>query len=114
MNWDLRYFNPSPVTVRNDEFSPTSMGRSGTLAVPGTYKVKLEMIAGGEVTELAGPVEFKAEPLDIVTLPAPDREAVAAFQKKMADLSKVFMGMGRSLSEEMSKVIIKTNKSAIF
>ncbi|MEX0987673.1 MAG: hypothetical protein WD052_09375 [Bacteroidales bacterium] len=105
ISWDLRYFYPSPVNISDGEFTSTSMGRSGTLAMPGTYKVSMDQVAGGKVTRLVDQVEFSAEPLNLASMPAADREALVAFQAKLTELSGTYMGMERKVTEELSRVV---------
>lgn len=104
LTWDLRYHNPSPVVLENGEFDATSDSRSGTMVMPGNYKVSMDMVAAGEITRLADPVAFKAEPLNLNTLVAEDRAAVVEFQEEVTKLSRVFMGMDRKLGEDLGKV----------
>ncbi len=102
--WDLRYDYPSPVDLERGDFDATSDSRSGTMVMPGTYKVSMDLVAKEEITRLVDPVSFDAEPLELNTLAAEDREALVAFQEKVTKLSRVFMGMDRKLSEELGKV----------
>jgi photosystem II stability/assembly factor-like uncharacterized protein len=102
--WDLRYHYPSPVDLGRGAFNATDDSRSGTMIMPGTYKVSMDLVAGGEITRLADPVEFRTEPLNLNTLAAADPEAVVAFQQKVTKLSRVFMGMDRKLNEDLGKI----------
>lgn len=104
ITWDLRYHYPSPVVLDDGDFDATSNSRSGTMVMPGTYKVSMDMIAAGEITRLADPIEFSAAPLDLNTLAAGDREEVVAFQQEVTELSRVFMGMDRKLNEDLGKI----------
>lgn len=105
INWDLRYFYPGPVDITDGKFNSTSTGRSGTLAMPGKYKVSLDLIAGGTAKRLVEPIEFSAEPLNLASLPAEDREELVIFQKKITDLSRIFMGMDRTVNQELNRVV---------
>lgn len=104
LTWDLRYHYPSPVRGNDGKFKPTSSGKGGTLAMPGNYSVSLDMIANSEVVRLVEPVKFEAKLLNLTTLPADDRKVVVEFQQNMAELSRVFMGVKRMISEELTKI----------
>jgi len=54
--------------------------------LPGTYTVELSIFHNGEETPLAGPVSFNAKVLENTTLPAENREEMAAFYDKVTDL----------------------------
>ncbi len=83
--WNLRAAAPW-VRFRNNKFNPTENSNGIFLVLPGKYTVTIDQYVRGEITNLAGPVEFKVEPLNNVTLPAEDREAMFAFQQKSAKL----------------------------
>jgi photosystem II stability/assembly factor-like uncharacterized protein len=104
LTWNLRYHYPSPVDLGAGDFDATSDGRSGTMVMPGTYKVSMEMVAGGEITRLADPVTFTAEPLNLNTLATEDRDELVSFQQNVTKLSRVFMGMDRKLNEDLGKI----------
>jgi photosystem II stability/assembly factor-like uncharacterized protein len=85
VNWDLRYPLLEPVSGaqgRRGFFEP-----EGTLVVPGTYKVSLALSVNGKTKDLAGPVAFGVKALSAISLPAPDREELAAFQAKVRKLN---------------------------
>lgn len=84
--WDLRYSTASPTNLRDE--SPTSSSGSSTLALPGKYKVFLSKNVNGQETKLAEPVEFNAVVLGNTSLPAEDKAELAAFQKKIRELSQ--------------------------
>ena len=79
MVWDLRYpaFNPTATS----QAGATTSSPPGTLALPGTYKVKLSLFREGSEVKLSDqpPVEFLVKPLNNATLPAEDRAALVAF-----------------------------------
>ncbi len=91
LNWDLRYRDISPVDGK-DKYDPFAASGSGIPVMPGKYKVSLSMTVRDTVKVLAGPVEFNAVTLNNTTLPAGDKAAVAEFQKKVAELSRVMHG----------------------
>jgi hypothetical protein len=76
--------------------------------MPGEYAVSMAMVAGGETTDLATSVPFKAVVLNNTTLPAPDREALVAFQQQVAVLARKVQGTHRfanELSEKLSTMM---------
>ncbi|MBN2432762.1 MAG: glycosyl hydrolase, partial [Acidobacteria bacterium] len=102
ITWDLRYSSPRPVRLRGNTFNPTADDTSGFLAMPGRYTVSLHLYHGGELKQLAGPVDFTARVLDNTTLPAPDRAELVAFQKEMSEMARAIMGT-ESFAEELAQ-----------
>jgi len=84
-NWDLRYPSFSPTNTRDD--NNTTAVPSSTFVIPGRYKVSLSKWVAGEITPLAGPVEFDVAPLGMASLPAEDKAALADFHRKSRTLS---------------------------
>ena len=91
INWDLRYRDFSPVEGK-DKYDPFAASGSGIPVMPGKYKVSLSITVHDTVKQLAGPVEFNAVTLNNSTLPVADKAAVANFQKKVAELTRVMSG----------------------
>jgi hypothetical protein len=102
ITWDLRLSSPRPVRLRGDKFNPTADDSSGFLAMPGRYTISMHLYSGGELTQLAGPVEFTARVLDNTTLPAPDRAELVAFQNEMSEMARAIMGT-ESFAEELAQ-----------
>ncbi len=73
--------------LKNNVFDPKNVGGSGMYALPGTYFVSLAMDQNGEITQLVGPVNFIAKPLNNTTLPAIDRKALDVYQDKVPELA---------------------------
>lgn len=90
LTWDYTYSGVSP--VQTAKFDPVSSGRSGIMAMPGTYRVSMAMVAKGEQKELAGPVSFTCKPLDIVTFPSTDNSAKLAWLKEASEYSRTVYG----------------------
>ncbi len=90
MNWDLRY--QSTRRVETDKFAPLDDNGSGVLAMPGKYKVSMSLTTDSGTRLLAGPAEFNVVALQNTTLPAKDRPAMVAFQKQVAELTRVMRG----------------------
>ncbi len=89
--WDLRYQSTDPVKPV-EKLDPLSGTHGGVLALPGKYTVTMAMTAAGETKQLAGPAEFNAVALGNTTLPAADRQAMVAFNKKASAISGVMHG----------------------
>jgi hypothetical protein len=105
VNWDLRYYYPAPVQVDGGEFNSSEDGYSGTLAMPGLYSISMDMVAAGEIRRLVDPVKFEAKPLNLASLPAANLNELETFQRRITELSRVFMGMDQKLSEELNRVV---------
>jgi len=91
INWDLRYRDKSPLNG-SEKYDPFAAARSGIPVMPGKYKVSLSITVRDSVKQLAGPVEFSAVTLNNTTLPATDKVALAQFQQKVAELTRVMSG----------------------
>ncbi|MHC1777794.1 MAG: hypothetical protein AB9834_20510 [Lentimicrobium sp.] len=104
-NWDLRYAGTSPLRNRDGKFDPFREGNSGLFVMPGKYKVAMNMVAGGEIKELAGQVPFNAVVLNNTTLPAEDRAALVAFQKQVAELIRKVQGTDNFAEELLEKLV---------
>jgi len=91
INWDLRYQDLSPLDAK-EKYDPFAASRSGIPVMPGKYRVSLSITVRDTVKQLAGPVDFNAVALNNTSLPAADRAAVVAFQKKVAELTRVMRG----------------------
>jgi photosystem II stability/assembly factor-like uncharacterized protein len=104
INWNLRYQGKNPVRLRGDKFDPKSDGNSGMMVMPGKYAISLAMDHDGEITELAGPVEFNVVPLENTTLPATDREALVEYQNNVAELGRKINGWDEYLDNMVKKV----------
>jgi photosystem II stability/assembly factor-like uncharacterized protein len=101
VNWNYTYSGVSPVSTTS--FDPISTGRSGIMAMPGTYKVALAMYAKGEVKELATPVSFVCKPLDIVTFPSTSNSAKLAWLKEASDYARTVYGTMNYTNELLNR-----------
>lgn len=90
--WDGRMATLRPVRANG------SVG-SGMMAVPGDYTVSLSQSVNGVLTELVPPVPFTIKALGNVTLPAEDRNALAAFQKEASELQRAAFGANALLND---------------
>ena len=109
--WDLRYAAPTPTQLSTGEEDPFSDGGAGRPVPPGPYKVALAKQVNGILTELGGPESFSALPLGTTGLPAADLKALAAFQKKVAELQRAVLGTARAADEVKDR--LKFIKKAI-
>lgn len=104
VNWDLRYQGKNPVRLRNDKFDPKNDGSSGMFVLPGNYFVSIALDHDGEITELAGPVEFTVKSLNNTTLPAMNRDELVAYQDKVTELGRTMRGGEIYLEDLIAKV----------
>lgn len=111
ITWNLRYPSTRPVSIEDNKYDPLKMGGDGMYVLPGKYTVSVSQYVRGELTELAGPVEFIAKPLDNVTLPAEDREELVAFQQKVAELYRVVSG-AENLAEYQLELVRHAKQAA--
>lgn len=104
ITWDLRYPAPDPVSLSTNEYLPWQFIPKGPLVAPGTYSVTMLKESREGIEELAGPVEFEVEPLDLATFDAPRPKAVLAFQEKVADLHRAVQGSLRVTRETQNRI----------
>ncbi len=101
--WDLRYPAANPVNLHPPD-NPWYEPPRGPLAAPGTYSVSLALLRDGKPEPLGEARTFRAEPAEASTLPAPDREALLAFQRKTARLQRAVLGSVKSLAEAKERL----------
>ncbi len=101
VSWDLRFPSPEPTRVNGKK---NNADASGMLAMPGKYEVTLSESVNGKITQLAGPQIFEAKVLGTATLPAKDREALVAFQRKVADLRRAVSGAIKAANEVQDRL----------
>ncbi len=102
--WDLRYPPADPTSLRplptdNPFFDPPQ----GPLVVPGKYTVTVATRVDGVETAI-GTQAFEVEALNNVTLPASDRPALLAFQRKTADLQRAVLGAVEAAREMQTRI----------
>jgi hypothetical protein len=100
--------------VEADKYDPLSDNGSGTLAMPGNYRVSISMTAHDTTKQIAGPVEFNAVLLNNTTLPATDRSAMFAFHEKVAELTRVMQGTeqyAESLLKRVNSIMQSLNST---
>ena len=94
--WDFRYPGFAPVELKDDGYGP--------MAVPGKYTVTLETKIDGNLTKIAGPVDFEVAPLGEPSLPRADRDAVLAFSLKTGELQRAVFGANEAAKEAANRV----------
>ncbi|HCY41091.1 MAG TPA: glycosyl hydrolase [Prolixibacteraceae bacterium] len=104
INWDLRYAGTR--APQGNKFDPVKESRGSILAMPGKYKVAMSLWFEGQEKELAAPLEFTCQKLNISTLPASDYQDVVAFGKKVTKLSAAISGTNQLTNELISKLEI--------
>lgn len=90
LQWDFYTapFTPVDLTPFDESFVFSSPSR-GYMALPGKYTVAVSKFEDGQYSELVAPVPFTCKLLNTATLPAEDRLALDAFNKKVAELNRV-------------------------
>jgi hypothetical protein len=113
VTWNLRYPSLGPASAGgsrpgsdDDDEDTQREGPSGHLALPGKYSVTLAKRVNGVETELAGPQTFAAVPLNNATLPAADKPALIAFQKKVAELQRAALGASRVVDDVKGRIAL--------
>lgn len=95
--WDFRYSSPMPLGKDGKD-------GQGQWATPGTYKVHMWLWANGELTDLEQSTEITCYPLNLNTLAAPDMEALATFNQKVAQLTRAVQAAVRYHGELTDKL----------
>lgn len=88
-NWNLRYVPQNAVDFSSAEYyNPFSGKTEGTLIVPGTYTVEMQLFKDGAATTLVPATSFEVKSLDNTVMPADNRADKVVFQKQVADLER--------------------------
>ena len=91
--WDFRYNTFTPISLEPfDDTVPWYEPDKGYMAVPGSYNVSLSKFEDGIFTEMVTAKQFVCKPLGITSLPAEDKLALDAFNKKVAELTRAVTG----------------------
>ncbi|MFC1726270.1 WD40/YVTN/BNR-like repeat-containing protein [candidate division KSB1 bacterium] len=98
--WNLRYPSTNPPGSTSREYGDGN----GVLAAPGTYNVSMGKVVEGVYTELVSAQEFKVVPLNNTSLPAKDKTELLAFQKEVAELSRIVQGTSRAARDLSEKI----------
>ncbi|MEZ4990721.1 MAG: glycosyl hydrolase [Saprospiraceae bacterium] len=98
--WDGRYPNLDPISLRSSGFdNPFANEDIGMLAAPGAYTVSLSRSINGQLEEIIAPQPFRLKALGGETLPAADRDALAAFQRQTHELQRELSGAGQLMND---------------
>jgi photosystem II stability/assembly factor-like uncharacterized protein len=104
ITWDLSYNSPFPQTTKKFNPLKSGPGFGGRDAVPGTYKVGIQMWHEGELSTLVEPVEFKVKELNNSTLPNGDVNKAVAFDDDLIKMFSAMQGAQRLNTEMIEKV----------
>ena len=102
--WDLRYPAANPTSLTPPEPDPFTDPPQGPLVVPGSYTVQLAKRVDGKVTTLGEPETFTTAAIGTASLPAPDRAAILAFQKKTGKLQRAVLGAVETANEAQKRL----------
>ncbi|MBN1223828.1 MAG: glycosyl hydrolase [Candidatus Aminicenantes bacterium] len=102
--WDFRYPSVDPTQIEERPRSPWEEPPRGPLVVPGKFSVSIAKRLDGVLTPLTESQTFIVESLGLQSLPAKDRAALLAFQKKAGDLQRAMMGAGQAAQEAMRQI----------
>jgi len=115
ITWDLRYSFNWPVSTGTETFTPVaesseSEGSGGETAgmpvLPGDYKVNLSMVTRDGTKDLVKDVPFRAEALNLATLPAENKDELSAFQAKVTELSGIMIATQSFTADLQQKIIL--------
>ncbi len=108
VTWDLRYQSKAPIDpdARSaaSESPFESFRRTSGMAVPGTYSVSLLREADGQLTTLAGPVNFDVVPLRQGALQGKSFEEMDAFRETLDELSNSVSATNINLRKNIDRV----------
>ncbi len=100
ITWDGRFPSINPVRLQPPAFeNPFANLDEGVLAMPGEYTVSMSQSVNSQLRELVAPQRFRLNSLGGVTLPAPDRPALVAFQREAQELQRAVSGASGMLNE---------------
>ncbi len=87
--WDFRTSPVGPISLKADgDRAPWDSPELGYMVPPGEYQVAMYRYQEGTLNQVAGPESLTCNPLNIASLSATDHEALDAFNKKVAALSR--------------------------
>jgi len=102
--WDLRFPAADPVSLQEPAEELFREPPSGPLVAPGEYSVELSKVVDGVATSLGERRKVITRPLGLATLAAKDRDALEAFQLKVARLQRAVLGAVRLASETAERI----------
>lgn len=114
--WNFRYTPFTPVSLEPfDNSVPWNEPDKGYMVVPGKYFVSLSKFEDGKFTALVTPKEFICKSLNNTSLPAEDKPALDAFNKKVAELTRTITGadaLRKDLNDKIAYLKKAVNESA--
>lgn len=117
VSWNLRYAPPDPIQLEEPDFKPPWAGDpEGPLVAPGKFSVSLYIFNKGNLEIQGTPQEFSLVP--VPTLPDTDFMAVADFQKKTSELSRLISNADMKMEEagksilHMKAALLETPKAS--
>lgn len=102
--WDFRYESLIPVQLRDSKPGRYGSAPSGALAAPGDYFAQLAKVHDGKVTILTEKIPFKIKSLNNATLSAEDKDALTAFETKLAKMRRAGRAVGSVYSSMNNRI----------
>jgi hypothetical protein len=104
--WDFRTSPVGPISLEGEgEYVPWVSEEIGYMVTPGEYRVVMYRVQNGSMTRVGTPQSLSCRPLNIASLPAEDLDALDAFNRKVAALSRAISAADahrERLSEKLS------------
>jgi len=111
--WNFRYTPVTPISLEPfDDSVPWIEPDKGFMVVPGKYFVSLSKFQDGVFSELVAPKEFNCVPLNNTSIPAQDKQALDAFNKKVAELTRAITALD-AYRKELTDKLTYLKKAAI-
>lgn len=104
LTWNLTHDSSRPISAKKFNPLKSSGGYGSRDALPGKYKVGLQLWHEGELTTLVEPVEFMVKELQNSTLPKGDMAKASKFDDELAKLVSAMQGAQRLNNEMIDKV----------
>ena len=104
ITWDLRYSSTNPVSSGSEKKDEVSSSSGGLLAMPGAYSAEIYQVDRTGVKQISEAEPFNAVFLNQFSLPVQNREALAAFQKEVSELSRVMTGTRQLAKDQQAKL----------
>jgi photosystem II stability/assembly factor-like uncharacterized protein len=100
--WDLRFPPSEPTALKPPKADPFSNPPMGPLVVPGRYSVSFETVVDGQTRPLGQAQSFSVG--GMFDIPAADRAALLAFEKKTARLQRAVLGAEKAAGEAKDRL----------
>ena len=102
--WDLRWPSLEPVAGSGKDDEWGHVEDSGPLVAPGTYTIRLSKRVDGVLTQIGEAQTFETVPLGIASLPARDRQALADYHRRAAELQRAVMATVEVVKETRARL----------